>query len=253
MPIFGLPVYDLDWEMALAFIASAVTLPVGQVRVAFLNANNANILHVDRDYREILAGQIVLPDGFGIDLAAWALNGTMFKANLNGTDLVPALLTYMEKPMRIGLIGGKGDVVSVTAGQFRQHAPWHTFIPVSDGFLSEKNATEVAERLSTLDLDILMVGMGTPLQEKWMARHIRPEHARLVFGVGALFEFVSGRVPRAPPWMRRLRFEWAYRMACEPARLWRRYIVGIPLFFWNVALYRLFGQDRMAGIRSGPR
>ena len=246
-PIFGMPVYDMDWEMALAFIADAVELPVGQVRVAFLNANNANIMQADKDYRAILAGQVVLPDGFGVDLASWALNGSAFKANLNGTDLVPSLLTYLSRPMRIGLIGGRGDVVTITAEQFRRHAPWHTFIPVSDGFLSEENATEVADRMTTMDLDILLIGMGTPLQEKWTARYIRADHARLVLGVGALFDFVSGRVTRAPQWVRRLRFEWAYRMISEPGRLWRRYIIGIPVFFFNVALYRLLGSARMSG------
>ena len=243
-PIFGVPVYDLTWEAALAFVAELAALSVGQVNVSFLNANNANILHSDRRYREVLREHVVLPDGVGIDLASRVLNGRSFSANLNGTDFIPALLTYLDTPKRVGLLGGHPDVLKIATERFRRHAPWHTFIPVSDGYFSDKPLAEVLDHLASLDLDVLIVGMGTPLQEKWIAENIREDHARLVFGVGALFDFVSGRVPRAPDWIRRLRFEWAYRLLLEPGRLWRRYVLGIPVFAWRVLRWRLLGAGR---------
>lgn len=242
--IFGLPVYDLDWEQALSFISELAALPSGQVQVSFLNANNANILQADARYREIVCDHVVLPDGIGLDIASRLLNGKAFTANLNGTDFVPALLTYMSKPRRIGLIGSRREVVDKAAEHLRSHSPWHTVVAVSDGFFEERDVNAVVAGLAEQKLDILIVGMGTPLQEKWIADHIREEHARLVIGVGALFDFISGAVPRAPKWVRRLRLEWAYRLVNEPRRLWRRYLIGIPLFMWHVMQSRLAGGDR---------
>lgn len=236
--IFGIPVYDLSWQCALSMIGTFAALPIGQVQVSFLNANNANILHRDQKYRDILREHVVLPDGFGMDIASLALNGRAFTANLNGTDFVPALLTYLSKPMRIGLIGGRADVLDAATESFRRHAPWHEFIPVSDGYFEKTDQASTIDRLSDLKLDVLIVGMGTPLQENWIHANITAEHARLVLGVGALFDFVSGHVARAPLWVRRLRCEWAFRLVNEPARLWRRYIVGIPVFLWRVFRYR---------------
>lgn len=237
--LFGVPIYDLDWDAALSFVAELAALPAGQAQLSFLNANNANILHQDREYRGIIREHVVLPDGFGLDLASLIMNGRAFSANLNGTDFVPALLTYMDARKRIGLLGARRPVLAAAAAAFRRHAPWHEFIEVSDGYFEEADPDSVIAALQALDLDVLIVGMGTPLQEKWVKHHIREEHARLVIGVGALFDFVSGHVPRAPKWVRRLRCEWAFRLVCEPGRLWRRYILGIPVFLGRVVLYRL--------------
>ncbi|MCM2472839.1 WecB/TagA/CpsF family glycosyltransferase [Rhizobium sp. CG5] len=237
--ILGLPVFDLPWDGALSFVNELASLPDGQTQIAFLNANNANIMMADPGYRAVLDTQVVLPDGFGIDLASGVLHGRAFTANLNGTDFVPALLTYMDSPKRVGLMGGRRNVLTAAAEQLRKHAPWHDFIEISDGFFSPADTDDVLDRIEDADLDILLIGMGTPLQEKWMAHNIRAEHARLVIGVGALFDFISGTVPRAPNWVRHFRCEWLYRLSLEPDRLWRRYLVGIPVFLMHIAMFRL--------------
>ncbi len=121
----------------------------------------------------------------------------------------------MEAPRRIGLIGGKRSVVEAAAENFRRHTPWHEFVVVSDGYFDKVDPTDVIEELERQKVDILIVGMGTPLQEKWVHDHIRTDHARLVLTVGALFDFVSGAVPRAPRTVRMMRLEWAYRLLQE--------------------------------------
>lgn len=251
-PIFGMPVEDLTWGHALSLVGELSGLAAGQSRIAFLNANNANIMFTDQDYRAVLAEQLVLADGVGIDIASFVLNGAKFKANLNGTDFVPALLTYIDNGKRVGLIGGAPDVLAGAAENFRRHAPWHDFIAISDGYFDKHDSGAVLDRLRDAKVDILLVGMGTPLQEKWVHQHIREEHARLVLCVGALFDFVSETVPRAPQWMRRMRLEWIYRIACEPSRLWRRYILGGPVFLYRLLRYRL-GDRPAASPNSPPR
>ena len=237
--ILGLPVCDFGWTGALSFLDQLASLPFSQTTVSFLNAHNANVMLHDARYREALQGQLVLPDGVGMDIASSVLHGSPFPANLNGTDFIPALLTYIERPKRIGLLGAAPGVIETAAKNLAAHAPWHEIVVISDGFFDKDRSEAVVERIDRAGLDILIVGMGTPLQEKWVSEHIRPQHARLVLTVGALFDFVAEAVPRAPSVVRRLRLEWAYRMAIEPKRLWRRYMIGIPRFFYNLARYRL--------------
>jgi exopolysaccharide biosynthesis WecB/TagA/CpsF family protein len=85
--------------------------------------------------------------------------------------------------------------------------------------------------------------MGVPRQELWISRHLTGASCTMPIAVGALLDFLSGSVPRAPLWMRRMRLEWVYRLWIEPGRLWRRYIVGNPLFLARV-IARKFAMSR---------
>ena len=236
-PIFGLPVCDLNWPEAFTFVSALADVPIGQTAISFLNAHNANLMLADPAYREVLSRHLVLPDGIGIDLASLAMHGRMFPANLNGTDFVPALLTYMTTPKKVGLLGARPDVLKRAREGFTNHAPWHEFVAIHDGYFGEAESAAVAAEIARHKVDILLVAMGTPKQEMWIDRHIRPEHARLVFGVGALFDFMAGEVSRASETARTLRVEWLHRFRLEPKRLWRRYFVGGPVF-----AARIFGH-----------
>jgi exopolysaccharide biosynthesis WecB/TagA/CpsF family protein len=236
--ILDLAVCDFDWDEAYTFMDEVASLPIGQTIVSFLNANNANYMMGDPSYRAILGRHVVLPDGYGIDIASTIFHGKPFPANLNGTDFVPGMFTYMRTPRRVAMIGGRGDVLARAAENFASHTPWHTFIPVSDGYFDMAQSDEVMARVKAAEADILLVAMGTPRQEKWIDRHVGPGHARLVLGVGALFDFIAGEVPRAPESIRQMRLEWVYRMMIEPNRLWKRYLIGIPVFFATVFRHR---------------
>jgi N-acetylglucosaminyldiphosphoundecaprenol N-acetyl-beta-D-mannosaminyltransferase len=76
--------------------------------------------------------------------------------------------------------------------------------------------------------------MGAPRQEQWLAEHAADLAPRVRMGVGGLFDFYSGRIERAPVWMREIGLEWVYRLLQEPGRMWRRYIIGNPLFLFRV-------------------
>lgn len=243
--IFDVPVCDLGWDDALIFINELASLPVGQTVIAFANAHNMLMTLRDGEYRNILLQNLVLPDGVGLNIASKIAHGAPFPANLNGTDFVPALLTFMENRRRVGLIGGRREVVEEAAAKFRQHAPWHEFTVISDGYFDKEDPRELIDELNRQKCDILIIGMGTPLQEKWAHRHVRADHARLVLTVGALFDFVSGSIPRAPHTVRAMRLEWAYRLLQEPGRLWRRYVLGIPVFLFYVMQYRFSRRDRI--------
>ncbi|MDB5525963.1 MAG: glycosyltransferase, WecB/TagA/CpsF family protein [Rhizobium sp.] len=256
--VFGLPVCDLDWSEAFSFVSALAEMPIGQTVISFLNAHNANIMLKDPVYRQGLHRHLVLPDGVGVDMASLAAFGRLFPANLNGTDFVPALLTYMTKPKRVGLIGARPGTLAKARQNFERHAPWHEFIAIHDGFFDDSRSPDVTAEIASHKVDILLVAMGTPRQEKWIESHIRPEHARLVIGVGALFDFVAGEVPRAPEAYRKLRMEWMYRFMQEPRRLAGRYFIGGPIFAGHVVAHaagaRLGGWARtLRGAWKRPR
>lgn len=231
--ILGVPVVALPWAEALRLMHQRLE-DKRFTLVTWLNAHNANLAQTAPEFRHSLEQFLVLPDGIGVDIASKVLHGAPFPANLNGTDFTPALLQAETGPLRIGLIGAKPDVVEKAASRFRQIAPQHEVRVISDGFFTPADEPRLLQSLKDYHPHILLVAMGVPRQEMFMAEKLTVEHCILACGVGALFDFMAGVVPRAPPLVQKLRFEWLYRLAQEPGRLWRRYIVGNPLFLLRV-------------------
>jgi exopolysaccharide biosynthesis WecB/TagA/CpsF family protein len=236
--VFDVAISDLTRDTALAFLHGAVTQKL-HVKLAFCNAHTANLAWNNQDFRALLGDFTVFADGLGVDLAARALYGAPFAANLNGTDFVPELLRTSPRPLRIALIGGKPGIAETAARQIMTVSPQHTALPIMHGFGTEAETAAYLSQLQAAPVDILLVAMGNPRQEQWIAGHIDGRHATLVIGVGALFDFMAGAVPRAPEWIQRLRLEWLFRLAQEPGRLASRYLVGNPLFLLRVAMVKL--------------
>ncbi|MCJ8310409.1 MAG: WecB/TagA/CpsF family glycosyltransferase [Hyphomicrobiales bacterium] len=212
-------------------------------KLSFLNAHGANIAYGDANYRRILKDFTVLSDGVGLDLGARLLYGTAFPENLNGTDFVPKLFSRMTsgKRRRIALLGAKPGVAEAAALKFGENNPQHDFSVVSDGYFDSDQEAEILERLKAERPDILLVAFGNPKQEEWIAKNCTTEHASICVGVGALLDFTSGSVPRAPQMMIRWRLEWLFRLGLEPKRMWRRYVVGNPLFIMRILRQKWFG------------
>ncbi len=241
--ILDINVAWLDWSSAFHRLDAALEAD-GQTVVAFLNANNANIAMRNPTFRRALSACTVLPDGVGVDIAAKALHGHFFPANLNGTDFIPALLTYIARPLKVALLGAHPDVLRRATEEFGRRLPWHEFASVSDGYFDRDDCEDVLERLAEMKADVVLVAMGSPTQELWIQENIGPQHGKLIFSVGGLFDFVSERIPRAPPMVRTLRCEWVFRLIQEPRRMWRRYILGNPLFLFYVLRQKIFGGHR---------
>jgi exopolysaccharide biosynthesis WecB/TagA/CpsF family protein len=145
--------------------------------------------------------------------------------------------------MTVGLIGAKGRNVERAVARFTALCPQHRFVLIYDGFFSAAEEPQILQRIRDLRPDILLVAMGVPRQELWIARNIDERHCTLPIAVGALFDFMSGAVPRAPAFVRTVRLEWVFRLLIEPMRLWRRYILGNPLFLARVLRQKL-GMER---------
>ncbi|MCW2285943.1 exopolysaccharide biosynthesis WecB/TagA/CpsF family protein [Rhodoblastus acidophilus] len=206
--------------------------------VAFCNTNSTNHAYANPTYRAALSKMLVLNDGIGIELMARLTSGRGFPANLNGTDFIPHFLQSQRRPLRIFLLGAKPDVVEKAAKTFAAQFPRHRIVGYRDGYFDTHDEQAVVAEIAALRPDVLLVAMGNPWQELFMDRHAKDLNCRLVFGVGALFDYVSQATPRAPVWLRRARLEWAFRLAHEPRRLLRRYTIDILVFAWSVLKFR---------------
>lgn len=245
--ILGVDVDVLKRDEAFALVRHAIENGDHR-KLAFLNAHGANIAYTNDRYRKVLQEFGVLSDGIGVDIGSKILYGERFPANLNGTDFIPDLLCDIEKPLHVALLGARDGVAEAAADAFSARFKRHRFSVVSDGYFSREEVDTLLGSLKADRPDILLVAFGNPKQELWIDDHITKEHAAVVFGVGALFDFVAGRVPRAPKIMIATRMEWIYRLWLEPGRMWRRYVLGNPIFLLRILKQRTRGKPPGAEI-----
>ncbi len=236
--IMGVAIVAATAAEVIAHLDEAVAAGQG-VRLAFLNAHGSNIAARDPDFRRTLKDFMVLNDGIGVDIAARVLHGARFPENLNGTDFVPCYLERTTAPRRLYLLGGQPGVAEAAAQSIRARTPHHEIVGLRDGYFGEHEAGDVIAAIAAARPDVVLVAMGNPVQEFFIARHFGAMGCGVAIGVGALLDFQSGRVSRAPAVFRRLRSEWVYRLALEPRRLWRRYILGNSQFIYRLLRTRL--------------
>jgi exopolysaccharide biosynthesis WecB/TagA/CpsF family protein len=213
----------------------------GHVKLAFCNANLVNVAADDAALKRSLGTFLVLADGIGVDIGSWVLYASAFPDNLNGTDFFPAFFGSQQRPLHIALLGGRPGVPDRAAEQLARRYPLHRFTVVSHGYYAPEDEERLLDGLKADRPDLLLVALGNPLQERFIAARLGPQHCAVAAGVGALFDFFAGEVQRAPEAFRRIRLEWVYRLWLEPRRLWRRYVLGNPAFMVRVIRQYLFG------------
>ncbi len=209
--------------------------------LAYANAHTLNLASRDSGYRDVLrSADIVLNDGAGLDIAG-RLFGKPFPANLNGTDFNPVILEEAAaRGWPVFVLGARPGVAEEAARRLSERIPGLKDVGTRDGYFADSESDAVARSIAATGAGLLMVAMGNPLQEQWLNRHLEATGVRLGVGVGAFLDFSAGVVPRAPAWMNRLWLEWAYRLWQEPRRMWRRYVLGNPLFLLRVLRARIF-------------
>src|SRR5262245_36380673 len=222
--ILGVSIAAMKRSQAVGALDGA--LSTGErLRVTFANAHTLNVVTRTPALRAALQKFLVLNDGVGMDIASRLKYGRPFEENLNGTDFIPHYLSATRRSLRVYLVGGRDEAVSPAARQFASRWPKHELVGWRNGFFRGRHEIEdTCARIRDARADVVLVGLGNPKQELWIDAHGAATGAPLVVGVGALFDFMSGRVPRAPEWVRQLRCEWLHRLALEPRRLAGRYL-----------------------------
>ena len=209
----------------------------GKHRVAYVNAHVLNQASRTPELREALQqSDLVYCDGYGVRLAA-RLIGLPVPHRMTGADWIWGVAALCEGLGRsLYLLGSDAGSSSDAAAALRRWYPSLDVRGTHHGYfeLGSPHSERVLEHISEHRPDILLVGMGTPVQELWVHRHADRIDARVIWTVGALFDYLSGRTARAPHWLADNGLEWVFRLAIEPRRMWRRYLLGNPAFLWRV-------------------
>lgn len=199
--------------------------------LGFINAHALNLCVGDvRFAADLLSTDLLMRDGIGVK-ALYRLAGWKAGLNLNGTDLLPQIFPYFAgRP--IALFGTRAEVVGKVAAYMEQSLG--SDILTADGFQPEH---DYVDRVRRDQPALVILGMGMPKQERVarLMRDLLRQDVAVICG-GAILDFLSGHVPRAPAWMRRAGMEWLYRFNREPRRLFRRYLIGNPLFLARSAM-----------------
>ena len=200
--------------------------------VAHTNAHTVNLAYDDPEFLGVLRrADLVLNDGKGVMLAA-RIHGKRFPRDLNGNFFSPLVLQKAaEKGWPVFFLGAGPGVAERAAEMLERQMPGLKIAGTHDGYF--KTDEDAIAAIKDSGAELVFVGMGNPLQEKWIDRCLDRTGARVAIGVGAFFDFITGEVPRAPAWMNRYGLEWVHRLAQEPKRMWRRYILGNPKFIWR--------------------
>jgi N-acetylglucosaminyldiphosphoundecaprenol N-acetyl-beta-D-mannosaminyltransferase len=136
-------------------------------------------------------------------------------------------------------LGGKPGVAQKARQKLQARIPALTITGECQGYFDIGAEERIIEKINNAKPDILVVGMGTSKQEKWIYRNRHRLNVPLCWAVGAVFDFISVRIERAPYWMRKINLEWLYRLYREPKRLWKRYLLGNPIFIFRVLKFKL--------------
>jgi len=220
--------------------------------LAFVNPDCLNTAYVNPDYLQVLQqASRVLPDGIGVNVGC-RIKGVALRANLNGTDLFPRLCeTLAETGQSIFLLGAQPGRAEATAQAMQERFPNLRVAGTHDGYFDSSEDAAVIRNINASGADILLVAMGAPRQELWLARYQDDLQVPVRMGVGGLFDYYSGSIPRAPLWLREIGLEWVWRLLQEPGRMWKRYLIGNPLYLFRV-WRECRGQHKAARLARQP-
>ena len=234
--------------------ASLALIPAGKVLINTINAHSYNTAQKDELFAKALAnGDYLIPDGASIVKACrWLRAKSQPQERIAGWDLFSFEMDHLERKseklkvksddssacLRVMFMGSSERVLSLIREKAATEYPnleVVTYSPPYKPEFSEADNQSIIEAINQANPDLLWIGMTAPKQEKWAYGHWDELNIHCHVGtIGAVFDFFAGTAKRAPQWWQDHSLEWLYRLVTEPKRMWRRYVIGNPLFLWNI-------------------
>ncbi len=216
-------------------------IPEGKILINTINAHSYNTAQKDELFAEALSkGDYLIPDGASIVKACgWVKAKSRPTERIAGWDLfVFEMERWNERCGRVMFMGSSEKVLALIKERASEKYPnleVVTYSPPYKPEFSEEDSSKIINAINDAAPDLLWIGMTAPKQEKWTYSHWKLLDIHCHVGtIGAVFDFFAGTAQRAPLWWQRHSLEWLYRLLKEPKRMWRRYVIGNPLFLWNV-------------------
>lgn len=238
--LLGVRIDALSLDQLLAHLRFHATQK-GRVIISYANIHALNIAYGTSWFRDfLLQSQLTFCDGVGIKFAA-ALTGQRLDHRFTPPDFLDHICeTAAQSGWRLYFLGAKPGIAGRAAAILCSKYPGlrieshHGYFDMTTGGVEN---SAVVKSINDFHPEILVVGFGMPLQEKWILDNLDSLNVKILFPAGALFDYLSGALPRAPRWMTDRGLEWLGRLVIEPRRLWKRYLIGNPLFFIRLAVH----------------
>ncbi len=247
--VLGIPVESLDMEGAVARVAEELKARRNGY-VCLIGVHGIMEAQRDPDLAQVYArATLMVPDGTP---TVWIgrLQGFRRMQRVAGPDLMLEIFRRKEFANRTHfLYGGKESVAEELRERLMQRFPWvHIVGTYTPPFreLTVQEEESLANRLRDLKPDMIWVGISTPKQERFMMRFLPLLDSTLMFGVGAAFDFHTGRIKDSPRWVKRAGLQWLHRLIQDPRRLFWRYLHSNSAFLWHIAL-------QLTGFRNYPQ
>ena len=226
-------------------------IPEGKALINTINAHSYNTAQKDSLFAEaLLKGDYLIPDGASVIKACkWLKAKSQPEERIAGWDLFSFEMDRLErnsekckvnseKCLKVMFMGSSEKVLTLIRKKAAVDYPnldVVTYSPPYKPVFSDEDNAAIIEAINEANPDLLWIGMTAPKQEKWTYSHWKDLNIHCHVGtIGAVFDFYAGTAKRAPMWWQKHSLEWLYRLIIEPKRMWRRYIIGNPMFIWNV-------------------
>jgi N-acetylglucosaminyldiphosphoundecaprenol N-acetyl-beta-D-mannosaminyltransferase len=238
--LLGVKIDRASLDKLLELLANGVECDTKTI-IAYVNIHTLNLAHETTWIKDFVnQSALSFCDGVGIKLAA-AFTGQRLEHRFTPPDFIERVCDVaIQRGWRLYFLGARPGVAARAAGAMRSKFPGLQ-IDSHHGYFDKSTEsvenTAMVTKINAFRPDILVVGFGTPLQERWILDNLDSLMVNVLFPAGALFDYLSGSVPRAPRWMTDHGLEWLGRLVVEPRRLWRRYIVGNPLLFIRLVMH----------------
>ena len=241
--VLGVRFHSLTMDEALDLLEKRIELRK-PAQITFANAQTVAMCWQDRTLRAVInRSDYTFPDGMSIVWGGRWLK-KLVKCRLPGPDVTSELCRRAAaRGYGVFLLGTSDENLAALKGALERKSPGLRIVgtyspPMSESFSPEQSAAMV-NAVNASRADVLLVGLSCPKQERWIGDNLSRLTSPVNMGVGAAFDFLSGRIPRAPEWFQDHGFEWVYRLWCEPRRLWKRYLWGNLVFLTLLSLRRL--------------
>lgn len=234
--VLGVSITDVSKQNACSVLESLARARDGRCRsVFFVNTHTLNVSAEQPSYRDTLnSADFVLNDGTGVRWAA-RKRGVELRANLVGTDLIPDFFDATAgRGYRYFLLGAAPDTIEPAAAFARNRFAGWMQSGYHHGFVHDGQHEDLVDHINASGVNVLLVGMGNPIQERWIQKNQSRLQVPLAIGVGGLFDHWINKPKRAPLWVRKMGCEWIHKLILQPHK-WRRYLLGNPQFLVRIA------------------
>jgi N-acetylglucosaminyldiphosphoundecaprenol N-acetyl-beta-D-mannosaminyltransferase len=249
LPVIGLPVAATDYAGAVAWILEHAAKADRAYAVEAANTHVAALARSDAAFGESMRGfDLIVPDGMPL---VWALNRQLppeqrLTERVYGPTLMLETLkaTQGQPGFRHFLLGGRRSTLDKLTASFAERFAGAAIAGTHSppfGEWPDIETERICDMIRSSRANLIWVGLGCPKQEHWIARHKDRLPPGVYFGIGAAFAFHAGEVKQSPPTLQKLGLEWAYRLAMEPRRLFKRYLTYNSIFLYHVVRQSLSG------------